>query len=188
MPNTFFISDTHFGHANIINFKRRDGSPLRAFDCVEDMDETMVSNWNNVVSDKDSVWHLGDVVINRKSLSIIQRLNGRKRLVLGNHDIFKNKDYLNAGFEDFHAFKKFDDFVCTHIPVHSGSLGRWGKNVHGHTHADRVRLPRGADARTGEVLYSDSSDPNYYCVSVEQINYTPISIEDLRLKLNGPTR
>lgn len=181
MPNTFFASDHHFGHANILTFENN-GVPLRVFDSVEHMDETMIERHNSVVGVKDTCWFLGDVVINRRFLKHVSRLNGRKRLVMGNHDIFKNKDYYDAGFEDLHAFRKFDDFACTHIPVHSDSLGRWGYNVHGHTHANRVRLPRGADAKTGQILYSNKHDLRYVCVCVEQINFTPISIEDLRGK------
>lgn len=182
MPNTFFASDHHMGHAGIVQFLRRDGvTKLRDFDDAQQMDEHIIAQHNSVVGHNDTTWFLGDVVINRRFLSQIARMNGRKRLILGNHDIFKNKDYYNAGFEDLHAFRKFDDFVCTHVPVHSDSLGRWGTNVHGHLHADRVRLPRGVDAKTGAILYSDKADPRYYCVCMEQLDdYTPISLEDLR--------
>ena len=184
--NTFFASDHHFGHANILNFTRRDGSPVRSFDSVEEMDEAMIERHNAVVRNKDTCWFLGDVVINRRYLALIQRMKGRKRLILGNHDIFKNKDYLNAGFEDLHAFRKFDGFVATHIPVHSDSLGRWGVNVHGHLHTDRVMYEY--DTGLGSTWHADyvrGPDPRYFCVCVEQINYTPISIEDLKVKINA---
>jgi calcineurin-like phosphoesterase family protein len=188
--NTFFSSDHHFGHANIITFTNYDGTKLRDFDSVEAMDEHMIAQHNKVVGPKDTCWFLGDVVINRRYLSLISRLNGRKRLVLGNHDIFKNKDYFNAGFEDLHAFRKFDDFVCTHIPVHPNSLGRWGVNVHGHTHSNRVlRTVVNADydpeTSVWEQPYIDVPDERYYCVCMEQLDdYTPIALEDLRAKFN----
>lgn len=182
MPNTFFASDHHLGHQNILTFSDQNGNPLRSFDSIEEMNETMIARHNSVVGEKDTCWFLGDVVINRRFLHLISRFNGRLRLILGNHDIFKNKDYYNAGFEDLHSFRKFDGFVATHIPVHSDSLGRWGVNVHGHLHSGRVRLPRGANAKTGELVYSDTPDKRYQCVCVEQIEYTPISIEDLRGK------
>lgn len=185
MPNTFFASDHHFGHANILNFETFEGEPLRKFASVEEMDEHMIAQHNKVVGQKDTCWFLGDVVINRRFLTHIQRMNGRKRLVLGNHDIFKNKDYYNAGFEDLHAFRKFDGFVTTHIPVHGDSMGRWGRNVHGHLHSNRVKKAYGVDAKTGEVKYSATiPDPRYYCVCMEQLDdYTPISIDELRAKI-----
>jgi calcineurin-like phosphoesterase family protein len=183
MPNTFFASDHHFGHANILTFTNYNGTPVRTFNSVEDMDEHMIAMHNDTVKPSDTCWFGGDVAINRRFLKHVQRLNGRKRLVLGNHDIFSNKDYINAGFEDLHAFRKFDDFVLTHIPVHPDNLTtRWNVNVHGHTHGNSMRLPRGINAKTGQILYSDKLDPRFVCVCVEQINYTPISIEDLRAK------
>lgn len=183
--NVFFASDHHFGHANIIKFTNSDGTKLRDFATVEEMDEHMIAQHNKVVRPQDTCWFGGDVVINRRFLSQVARLNGRKRLVLGNHDIFKNQDYFNAGFEDLHAFRKFDDFVLTHIPVHPDSLStRWHINVHGHLHSNQVRQARGVDAKTGEVLYSETKkDPRYVCICMEQLDdYTPISLEDLRVK------
>lgn len=89
MPEHFLISDTHFGHEKCCTvFKRTDGSPLRAFASAEEMDEAMVRNWNTVVRPHDKVYHLGDVVIRRECLRILDRLNGKKRLIRGNHDIF----------------------------------------------------------------------------------------------------
>ncbi len=186
MPDTFFASDHHLGHQGMLKFFQNDGvTPLRSFANVDDMNEHIIAQHNKVVSPKDTIWFLGDVVINRRYLQLIHRFNGRKRLVQGNHDIFKNKDYLDAGFEDFHAFRKFDGFVATHIPVHRDSLrSGWVKNVHGHTHSNNMMLARGVNAKTGEVMYSDKLDPDYYCVCMEQLdNYTPISIDELREKL-----
>lgn len=184
MSNIFFASDHHFDHANILNFFKTDGvTPLRPFKDVVDMNETLIENHNRVVGPKDVVYFLGDVAIPRRGLQQVKRLNGRLRLIMGNHDPFvKNfcRDYQEVGFEYVEAFHKFDRFVATHVPVHSDSLSkRWYANVHGHLHDHVVRLPRGVDARTGEILYSDKPDPRYVNVSVEKINYTPISMEEI---------
>lgn len=170
MANTFFISDTHFGHENILTFKRNDGTLLRSFSCVEEMDEAMVTNWNAVVRSQDKVYHLGDVVIARKSLPILSRLNGKKRLVRGNHDIFTTADFLKY-FDEIYGVRVFDDFICSHIPLHPESITKRFKcNVHGHLHANRVMDGGTIDAR-------------YFSVCVEQINYTPIAIDDLRSRI-----
>ena len=183
MTTRFFISDHHFDHANSLIFKRADGSPLRDFESVEAMNEHMIACHNSVVKEHDIVYFLGDVTIPRKGLRHIARLNGRKKLIMGNHDVFvkkHNQDYRDAGFEQIEAFHKFDHFVCTHIPVHPAQLStRWAANVHGHLHSNNVMLPRGVDAKTGEILYSDKKDPRYFCVCVEQINYTPISMDEI---------
>ena len=87
--NTFLISDTHFGHKNILSFKRNDGTSLRpAFNSIEEHDEFLIDNWNKVVSPTDKIYHLGDVGFYNvsKLLEVMSRLNGRKVLIKGNHD------------------------------------------------------------------------------------------------------
>jgi calcineurin-like phosphoesterase family protein len=182
MPSVFLTSDTHFGHVNICNFTNYDGSPVRPWDSVEEMDEEMVKRWNETVGPKDKVYHLGDVVINRKSLQILDRLNGDKVLIKGNHDIFPLKDYVKY-FRDIRAYHVMNGFILSHIPVHKDSIARFGANIHGHTHGNRVRKLRGVNVKTGELLYSDVIDPDYFCVCVEQTDYRPISFEDVLQKI-----
>src|SRR6056300_578004 len=102
MKNRFFISDTHFDHANILTFTDYAGKPVREFDSVEAMNEAMIERWNAVVKPGDTVYHLGDVAIAKRGLTHLARLNGRKILVKGNHDIFKLKDYVEH-FKDIRA-------------------------------------------------------------------------------------
>ena len=199
MPSVFLVSDTHFGHAGVCRFTRNDGvTKLRPWDSAEEMDEAMVKAWNDRVKPTDKVYHLGDVVINRKSLSIMSRLNGDKVLIRGNHDIFKDTDYREH-FRELRAYHVMNGMILSHIPVHAESLGRFGVNIHGHLHANRVRKARGVDARTGEVLYSDAIDPRYHCVCVEQTDFAPILFEEVITRIeaeggevgfkngNGPT-
>ena len=179
MAATFLISDTHFGHEKTCTvFKREDGSPLRPFSCAEEMDEEMVKRWNERVRPNDKVYHLGDVVINRKYLHILSRLNGDKVLIRGNHDIFKLEDYTPY-FRDVRGYDIKNGMILSHIPVHVESLGRFGVNIHGHLHANRVKRMRGVDVKTGEVLYSDEIDPRYHNVCVENTDYAPISLEEV---------
>lgn len=183
MPNTFFISDTHFGHKNIITFKTGDNKPLRDFASVEEMDECMVTRWNSVVKSQDTIYHLGDVVINRKALPILDRLNGRKVLIKGNHDIFKLKDYVKY-FDDIRAYKVMteDGIICSHIPIHPESLSRWKLNLHGHLHSNMIKKTTSYyDMEAHMVKWHEIPDYRYMCISVEQINYTPISLDEIRL-------
>lgn len=165
MTNIFFISDTHFGHKGVVEFLRGDSTKLRPFATTEEMDEVLVANWNAVVRPSDLVYHLGDVVINRRCLPTIGRLNGRKKLIKGNHDTFRLKEYAEY-FEDIYGVLPMEGMILSHIPLHPDSVHpRFGVNVHGHLHA--------------EVINS----PLYLNVSVEQINYTPISLEEVRSKV-----
>ena len=178
MPAVFLVSDTHFGHAGVCRFTRNDGvTKLRPWDNADEMDEFMVKAWNDRVRPNDKVYHLGDVVINRKSLSIMSRLNGDKVLIRGNHDIFRDDEY-RLYFRELRAYHVMNGLILSHIPVHEASLGRFGCNIHGHLHANRVMKARGVDARTGEILYSDEIDPRYWCACVEQTDFAPILFED----------
>lgn len=88
----WLMSDPHFGHENMVTkFKLADGSPARKFASVEEMDETMIERWNEVVRPQDHGYILGDVAMRQQDLDrVMPRLHGHKRLVRGNHDIFKN--------------------------------------------------------------------------------------------------
>ena len=170
---SWVISDTHFGHAGVCRFMAPNGvDKLRPWDNTEEMDEAMIQNWNSVVGPTDRVYHLGDVAINRKALHVLGRLNGRMVLVKGNHDIFALKDYLPY-FDDIRAYvvKKTEQggkLILSHIPIHEESLGRWGLNIHGHLHAHKVMQ---AKKRFKE-------DKRYVCVSVEQTNYFPLTLQE----------
>jgi calcineurin-like phosphoesterase family protein len=130
---------------------------------------------------------LGDVVINRRALNTLARLNGDKVLIRGNHDIFRDDEYRRY-FRELRAYHVMNGMILSHIPVHEASLGRFGVNIHGHTHANRVMRARGVDARTGETLYSDEIDVRYHCVCVEQTpDFAPILFEDVirRIEAEG---
>lgn len=166
MPSVFLVSDTHFGHAGVCRFTRSDGvTKLRPWDNPDEMDEAMVKAWNDRVRPNDKVYHLGDCVINRKALPTLARLNGDKVLIRGNHDIFKDTDY-RPYFRELRAYHVMNGLILSHIPIHEESLGRFGCNIHGHTHANRVMKDGAIDVR-------------YHSVCVEQTNWAPILFEDV---------
>jgi len=166
---TFLIADLHFGHANVCNFLNQYGEKLRPFSSVEEMDEEIIERWNKRVGPEDKVYVLGDLAMSRKHISTVGRCNGTKVLIKGNHDIFKLGDYTPY-FKDIRGSHKLDKFILTHIPIHTESLARWTSgNIHGHLHSYNV-------------MKDGVEDKRYFCVSVEQIDYTPISFEDIRKK------
>ena len=102
MPSVYLISDTHFGHQGVCHFLDKDGNKLRPWDYADQMDEAMIQYWNETVKPTDKVYHLGDVAIPRKGLQVLNRLNGDKVLIKGNHDIYKLSDYTPY-FRDIRA-------------------------------------------------------------------------------------
>lgn len=180
MSNIFLVSDTHFGHAGVCRFMREDGvTKLRPWDNPAEMDEAMVKLWNETVRPNDKVYHLGDVVINRKALQIMHRLNGDKVLIKGNHDIFRLDEYTPF-FRDIRGYHVLNGLILSHIPVHEESLARFGCNIHGHLHSNRV-MTRGFNGKPMDI------DPRYFCVCVEQTDFKPIAFEEVmkRIKEQG---
>lgn len=169
MPSVFLTSDTHFGHAGVCRFMCDDGvTKLRPWDNPDEMDEEMIRRWNDRVRPNDKVYHLGDVVINRKALKTLSRLNGDKVLIKGNHDIFRLEEYTPY-FRDIRAYHVMNGMILSHIPVHESNLYRFGTNIHGHTHSNRVMMREYGR----EVI-----DPRYWCACVEQTDFAPILFED----------
>jgi len=178
--NIFFIGDTHFGHEKpYTTFLRKDGSFLRPHGSAAAGDEAMIDNWNLVVKPNDKVYHVGDVSMHKKYLHLLDRLNGEKVLIRGNHDLENASVYLQY-FKDVRGCHQFDGLLITHIPVHPDSLGRWGFNVHGHLHANRVQREVEISNDGSLSVYRIENDPRYFNVSVECINYTPISLEQIK--------
>lgn len=159
---TFVISDTHFNHNNIIRYCNR------PFLFVDEMDETLIRNWNSVVSENDLVYHLGDIGFYKSDFLFdvtLSRLNGRKKLILGNHDNAKSDVILNH-FEtiDVSVKLKKHNIIMTHYPIYLSEFDA-KYNIHGHIHDKIIK------------------DKKYINVSVEHINYTPILLDDIIKKL-----
>lgn len=160
MRNIWLWSDPHFNHANIIKYCDR------PFASVAEMNEALISNWNEKVKPNDIGYMLGDIYMGGKSTvnGILHRLNGHKRLILGNHDDL-NDGLLTEHFEKILMWRQFKEFGVTfsHVPLHEGSLTeKFPRNVHGHIHEKQI------------------ADPRYVCVCVEHTGYAPIHIEDIK--------
>ena len=174
MSNVFLIADTHFGHQGVCEFLQADGvTKIRPWTNAEEMDEELVKRWNDKVSKNDKIYVLGDVVIARRHLKTVGRLNGDKVLIKGNHDIFKLKDYTEY-FREIRAYHVMNGMILSHIPVHPDSIARFGTNIHGHTHSNRVMI----DVDNGLGTYKEI-DSRYFCVSVEHTNFAPMSLDEV---------
>jgi len=162
---TWFIADTHFHHYKIIEYCNR------PFKDAKEMNYKLIQNWNKVVGSEDIVYMLGDFCLGDKDAisNMAFQLNGRKMLVCGNHDLLKPTDYIELGFEWATRFPIIfaNYMILSHEPVfleHNSCR----INIHGHLHTGQHRQ------------FKFDSDKNlYYNVSVEQIDYTPISLNEI---------
>lgn len=171
MSETWFTSDLHLGHKNILEFEPE----ARPFANLEQMHHELIKRHNMVVGKYDKVYMVGDVCWNKKYLPLLDEMNGEKRLILGNHDQFKMEAYLPY-FEKIYGMKYWERAVITHAPIHPGSLShRFFINVHGHLHSSVVTNDVFLGmSETGGVKYSCRPDNQYFNVSVEQNGLVPI--------------
>lgn len=173
----WIISDTHFGHENIIRYCDR------PFKNAKEADEKMIENWNSVVKDGDIVYHLGDVYFGVNGRDAVSKLKGRKRLILGNHDNGKDQ-FLQKHFQKIMVWRMFPEFglLLSHIPLHKQSMERWETSIDANTGRDKEEVAYYLRNVHGHIHDRNSPTEDHYNVSVEQINYTPINIEELRVK------
>lgn len=158
----FLIADTHFGHNNIIDYENR------PFHDAKEMDMKLIELWNSVVEKDDLVYMLGDFTLSRNKeiiANLLSKLNGRKVLIMGNHDTRKPKDYVECGFEV--ATRKpmmvEPGVILMHEPFDDKFL--IAKNYlyfFGHVHANHSLM---------------DGYKNCMCVSVERIDYRPIDLD-----------
>lgn len=138
MSNTWFTADTHFGHANILKHE----ALTRPFTSIEEHDDYLVQQWNAVVRPKDNVWHLGDLIWGKQEPSLLRRLNGSIKLVLGNHDLLHARTYLDYVQNVYGVVELKDGWLLSHLPVHPSELCFGIQlNLHGHLHSKRLDNP-----------------------------------------------
>lgn len=161
---TYVLSDHHFGHENICKFTDSNGNKVRPWDDVNEMNEYIIKKHNEVVKKNDKCYFLGDVSMKKEHLHHINRLNGIKYLVQGNHDIFRANEYLKY-FDDVMAYRVINKVIMSHIPINYESRSRFICNIHGHLHQNRVI------SKDNEVISW------YQSACVELNEYIPVPID-----------
>ena len=170
--NIFFISDTHFGHANMLNFFNYDGTRTRPFNSIEEVDELMIQNWNEMVKSGDKIYHLGDVAFGQSFDKVMPKLNGTKVLIKGNHDRLQIGKYAKY-FKDVRGTCHIDgNYLLSHFPIHPDSKGRFVRGLHGHVHSQTVMKLSWYPTGNGV-----EPDPWYRNCCVEVNEYSPIPFE-----------
>lgn len=132
----YYIADTHFGHENVLSFDRR------PFPDTAQMEQTLIQNWNTRVTENDIVYVLGDAFWKNEenSVRIMEKLNGHKHLIQGNHDRVNGR--LRLYWESIEPYAEVNDenrlVILSHYPMlfykgqHHGEI-----MLYGHVHNSR---------------------------------------------------
>lgn len=177
IPKKFYISDLHIGHKNILAFDNR------PFFSLEEMTETIISNWNSVVGKNDSVYVLGDMFWNNAEIPIVlPRLNGFKYLIKGNHDrVNREMEKHFVWIKDYAVIKDGKEHVVLcHYPIAHWINADYGYiHLYGHIHDARDSRPFSVYTK----LIQDRGFP-YKCANVGCMlhNYAPVTLDDLGLR------
>lgn len=161
MNDLYLLSDPHINHRKMVE-PDENGETYRPFKTLEEMNETIIANINLVVRPTDTLYLMGDIVFQKAiSEELLSRINGKKRLILGNHDEITPKSYYSKYFTKILAWVLFEqfDFVATHIPIHPVCFRGMALNCHGHMHKETI------------------PDIRYMNVSAERVNYEPVHVE-----------
>lgn len=175
MAEIYLASDHHFNHANILKFLNPDGTKLRPdFSCLDEMNEELIRRHNSVVGHYDYFYCGGDFAFGPafKIRPIISRMNGKKRLILGNHDdVIKQELYKY--FDKIMLWRVFreEKLVVTHVPIPVSQFKTADEvNLHGHLHSGKMMVD--------SVKWPAKEDPHYISMCVEHTNYTPLHITE----------
>lgn len=165
----FFTADTHFGHANIVHMCDR------PYSSIDEMDEALISAWNERVKGNDTVYILGDMFFRcGQPEDVLRRLKGRKRLILGNHDgSWTGKVELARYFQSVDKFLEISDgkraLTLCHYPLLSWKHAMRSYMIHGHIHNDT----------SADFWPLIRSRDNVLNAGVDINGFRPVSFDDL---------
>ena len=169
----FLASDHHFRHRKIVEEFGR-----THFTTIDQHDQHILERHNSTVGENDICIFLGDVFLktgNVEDYKFLENFNGKKYLVLGNHDSPARVKEFQKYFSKimaYHTLGKMDnrkaDIILSHLPVHPCNFDdRFKANIHGHLHDEVVCDKNG------------NEDERYVSVCMEHIDYTPVEFEEI---------
>lgn len=165
-----FISDLHLGDSKHI--KRR------GFNSKKEMHKHIIEEWNLVTSNEDRIFLLGDVAIHPKYYPILNKLNGKIFVILGNHDKFEFIPELLKYVEGVSGLYKYiDNVYLSHAPVNQCQIGpKVNLNIHGHMHKEFIKSYNWNYKLKKE---EEVRNPNYINVCIDMIGYSPLTLNQL---------
>jgi len=184
MSKTFYIADLHFGHKNIIRYDNR------PFATIEEMDNTLIKNWNKVVSNDDFVYILGDISWHDddKTAQIFKQLHGTKILIRGNHDNIKSGSELAKCFASVQDYAelyldKKNKVIMSHYPILFWN-GQFRDSIHLYGHVHNSHQWNMCESWIEEARQLQDIPMRMYNVGcmMEWMDYTPRTLEEI---ING---
>lgn len=174
MSNVRFIGCLHLGHVF--------AAKIRNFPDVYHHDEYLISAWNKVVNKKDKVYILGDITMEtNEHYYQLDRLNGRKTVVLGNHDLPKHVPELLNYVDDVAGMIDYKGYCLTHAPIHPDEMVFYLGNIHAHIHEYVLTEHLVIDRRERSPTFTDTVKTmhKYYNVDAYKVNFIPKTLEEL---------
>ena len=179
MGKIFYIADWHYGHANCIHFDNR------PFKNVDEMNKALIYNWNSVVSPEDTVYILGDMFWCNavEAIEVLDKLNGQKFLVKGNHDRCKDANFNKrfARIDEYMEIKdNVRDVVLCHYPIHcfKNHFYVW-YHLYGHVHTSFEYNMMEHDKYLMGELYSKQCNMFNVGAMCEHMKYTPRTLDEI---------
>lgn len=181
----YYISDLHFYHKNVIKFDKR------PFETLEEMHKTLIENWNNKVTDKDTVYILGDFCWGKEDtwLDLLSQLKGKKVLIRGNHDLKNPSATLKKHFLDIKDYKEITDegrkIIMSHYPIlmYRGAYNKQIYMLYGHVHITRENdlVRKWRKELRSTVCNSGDNLGQIYNVGcmMPYMDYTPRTLDEL---------
>ena len=171
-----YISDTHLGDLRVFN------KCARPFASLEEMEKTIVDNWNKKVRKEDTVYVLGDLAEDgyKKAIDVYAGLNGHKHLLVGNHDM-KMLDEIKESnvFESIDFMTLIEDGgrkICLcHYPVMDWmEFSRGGYHVYGHIHNKTLKN----DPAYPQIKEYFKDKLAYNC-GVDVTGFQPVTLDEM---------
>ncbi len=161
MSRVYFAGDLHFAHKNIAGFRPNVAGIV--INNEEEHRELIIERFNKIITKRDTLYLMGDICVDESFTVHIGRLNGYKKLILGNHD------HLNLGIwqqyvANIAAIGRYKKSWISHAPIHPEEL-RGKINIHGHVHNATIQ------------------DARYFNCSLENINYEPIEYSQILARI-----
>jgi calcineurin-like phosphoesterase family protein len=174
MSQVKFIGCLHLGHEGLIK-------NLRGFNSAEEHDDNLIKQWNKVVTKRDLVYILGDITMETSEHYYkLDLLNGRKKVILGNHDMGKDIPELLKYVETVEGMVYYKEYWITHCPIHPQELTFVKGNIHAHIHEMTIpEVEVSVDYWDKKATFKSSSNDKYYNVDAHLINYQPKTIEEI---------